>query len=45
MMEKIDLWSHRLYMIVMLPITISLGLIIGPFIGLEIVFQKFKEHW
>ncbi len=44
-MEKIDLWSHRLYMIAMLPITIGLALIIGPFIALEIVYEKFKEHW
>lgn len=45
MKQKIDLWSHRLYMIMVLPIVLALAFLIGPLIGLGIVYDKFKEHW
>lgn len=36
---------HRLYLIAMLPFAIVIGIVLGPLLGLEIVCEKFVEHW
>lgn len=40
-----DILLHRVYMISVLPFTIIIAILSGPFLGLEIVYEKFIEHW
>ena len=36
---------HRVWMIASLPIVIPMAIVVGPFLALEIVYDRFKYHW
>lgn len=40
-----SLFVHRVSMIAMLPFACALAVIVGPFLALEMVVERFKHHW